>query len=478
MNDTIAAIATPPGRGGVGIVRVSGGKVKDICRSLTGSLPEPRQAKYTSFLKADCSQIDEGLCLFFPNPNSFTGEDVLEIQAHGGPIVLDMLLRRVIQLGARLARAGEFSERAFLNNKMDLVQVEAVAELINASSEQAAVAATRSLQGEFSQKINALVEDVTRLRIYVEAAIDFPEEEINFLADAHVQTSLHNLQHGIASIYNQAKQGALLSEGVNVVIVGEPNAGKSTLLNALTGEDTAIVTPIAGTTRDTIKAQINIDGVLLNIVDTAGLRETTDLVEQAGIMRAKQAMNLADLVLLVIDATEVPLGDAEGRGIPIFADLKSKNGNLRRRDGERNCEAISRRADPWASGKKHIVVYNKIDKVNIDSHVKNFTDHSLVAISAHEKLGIDLLREHIKQTVGLTHNPEGGIFLARRRHLDALTRAQEYISVGSQQLTERAAGELLAEELKHAQLALSEITGEFTSDDLLGRIFSEFCIGK
>ncbi|HSX20559.1 MAG TPA: tRNA uridine-5-carboxymethylaminomethyl(34) synthesis GTPase MnmE [Gammaproteobacteria bacterium] len=470
MNDTIAAIATPPGRGGVGIVRVSGGKVKDICRSLTGSLPEPRQAKYTSFLKADCSQIDEGLCLFFPNPNSFTGEDVLEIQAHGGPIVLDMLLRRVIQLGARLARAGEFSERAFLNNKMDLVQVEAVAELINASSEQAAVAATRSLQGEFSQKINALVEDVTRLRIYVEAAIDFPEEEINFLADAHVQTSLHNLQHGIASIYNQAKQGALLSEGVNVVIVGEPNAGKSTLLNALTGEDTAIVTPIAGTTRDTIKAQINIDGVLLNIVDTAGLRETTDLVEQAGIMRAKQAMNLADLVLLVIDATEVPLGDAEGRGIPIFADLKGKNGDPPQRQDPKALRG--------ASTLQLIVVYNKIDKVNIDSHVKNFTDHSLVAISAHEKLGIDLLREHIKQTVGLTHNPEGGIFLARRRHLDALTRAQEYISVGSQQLTERAAGELLAEELKHAQLALSEITGEFTSDDLLGRIFSEFCIGK
>lgn len=452
MNDTIAAIATPPGRGGVGIVRVSGLKVKDICRSLTNAVPNARVAKFTPFLSADGSQLDKGLSLFFAAPNSFTGEDVLELHAHGGPVVLDMLMRRVLELGARIARAGEFSERAFLNNKMDLLQVEAVAELINATSEQAAIAAQRSLQGEFSNKINSLVEDLIRLRIYVEAAIDFPEEEINFLADAHVQNSLNKLLTQVTDIYTQAKQGALLSDGVTVAIVGQPNVGKSTLLNCLTGQDTAIVTPIAGTTRDTIKAQITIDGVLLNVIDTAGLRTTNDIVEQEGIKRTLRALEMADLVLLVVDGAQTT---------------------------EHNPWVLHPELTPHLKPNTQvIVIYNKIDKRELQPTVQEYAGYSVVAISAHHGLGLDLLRDHIKTVVGAKHNPEAGLFLARRRHLDALLRAQQHITLGQTQLITHAAGELLAEELKQAQQTLGEITGTFTSDDLLGRIFSEFCIGK
>jgi len=452
MNDTIAAIATPPGRGGVGIVRVSGPNSKDICSAITGNLPKPRSANYTIFKNSDQSQIDQGLCIFFVGPKSFTGEDVLELQAHGGPVILDMLLRRVLELGARLARAGEFSERAFLNNKMDLLQVEAVAELINASSEQAAMAATRSLQGDFSKLINNLVESLIKLRLYVEAAIDFPEEEINFLADAHVTDSLQRLHTQIINIYAQAQQGVLLSEGVNAVIVGRPNAGKSTLLNTLTGEETAIVTPIAGTTRDTIRAKINLDGVLVNIVDTAGLRETDDIVEQHGIARAVQAMALADLVLVVVDATN----ESVTNPWVLYPALKHQIKNTT----------------------KVMVIYNKIDQLGLEPYVQQHDNHMVVAISAHQKTGIDLLRDNIKNIVGVTQSADSGLFLARRRHLDALNRARNSLELGRQQLEQNAAGELLAEELKQAQQALSEITGQFTSDDLLGRIFSEFCIGK
>lgn len=452
MNDTIAAIATPPGRGGVGIVRVSGSRATEICKALINTLPPARVAKYAAFLNADGTQIDEGLSIFFKGPHSFTGEDVLELQAHGGPVILDLLMRRVIELGARMARAGEFSERAFLNNKMDLLQVEAVAELINASSEQAALAASRSMQGEFSKTINTLVEDVTHLRMYVEAAIDFPDEEIDFLADSHVLDNIHGLLQRVQTIYAQAKQGSLLSEGVNAVIIGQPNVGKSTLLNSLTGQDTAIVTPIAGTTRDTIKAQINLEGVMLNIIDTAGLRETDDVVEQEGIKRTRQAMGLADLVLLVIDSTREQEHDPYVL-YPELAQLVKANVPI-------------------------IVVANKIDQNAVAPSVHNFTRYSVAAISAHNGLGLDLLRKHIQDVVGVKHDPEAGLFLARRRHLDALNRARTNINVGLQQLTEQRAGELLAEELKHAQLALSEITGKFTPDDLLGRIFAEFCIGK
>ncbi len=452
MNDTIAAIATPPGRGGVGIVRVSGPRAKDICVGITGNLPTPRFANYTTFKNSDKSQIDQGLCIYFIGPKSFTGEDVLELQAHGGPVVLDMLLRRVLELGARIARAGEFSERAFLNNKMDLLQVEAVAELINASSEQAAMAATRSLQGDFSKLINNLVESLIRLRLYVEAAIDFPEEEINFLADAHITESLDALASQLINIYTQAQQGVLLSEGVNAVIVGRPNAGKSTLLNTLTGEETAIVTPIAGTTRDAIRAQIQLDGVLVNIVDTAGLRETDDIVEQHGIARAVHAMALADLILLVIDATSETITNPW----ILYPELKHQ----------------------IKSTSKVIVIYNKIDQLGTKPYVQHNDNYILVAISAHHDLGINALREQIKKIVGVTQSADSGLFLARRRHLDALTRARNSLETGRQQLEHNAAGELLAEELKQAQQALSEITGQFTPDDLLGRIFSEFCIGK
>jgi len=452
MNDTIAAIATPPGRGGVGIVRVSGPNTKNICLSIIGNIPTPRFANYTTFKNADQSQLDQGLCIFFIGPKSFTGEDVLELHAHGGPVILDMLLRRVLELGARIARAGEFSERAFLNNKMDLLQVEAVAELINASSEQAVMAATRSLQGDFSKLINDLVESLIRLRLYVEAAIDFPEEEINFLADAHITDSLRALLAQVINIYAQAQQGVLLSEGVNAVIVGRPNAGKSTLLNTLTGEETAIVTPIAGTTRDTIRAKIHIDGVLVNIVDTAGLRETDDVVEQHGIARAVQAMALADLILLVVDASS----EETTNPWVLYPDLKHQIKNI----------------------SKIIVIYNKIDQLGIEPYIKHHDNYILVAISAHQKFGIDILRDQIKKIVGVTQCADGSLFLARRRHLDALNRARNSLELGKQQLEYNAAGELLAEELKQAQQALSEITGQFTSDDLLGRIFSEFCIGK
>lgn len=452
MSDTIAAIATPPGRGGVGIVRVSGAKARDICLALTGDVPPVRVAKYTAFLNFDGSRIDEGLSLFFVGPNSFTGEDVLELHGHGGPIVLDMLLRRVVELGARIARAGEFSERAFLNNKMDLLQVEAVAQLINASTEQAATAAMRSMQGEFSKKINTLVEDLIKLRLYVEAAIDFPDEDIDFLSNGHVQNSVQALLQRVADIYQQARIGVLLSEGITAAIIGQPNVGKSTLLNSLTGEDMAIVTPIAGTTRDVIKATISLDGILLNILDTAGLRSTDDIVEQAGIKKTLQAIESADLIFLVVDGG----GGSSDNPWDLYPDLRQQ---------------IKKTAHI-------IVIHNKIDQLSLAPFVREDNDCSVVAISAHLNLGLDLLRDQIKKILSVEHNPDGGVFLARRRHLDALLRAQNYIASGQQQLCKYVAGELLAEELRAAQLALSEITGEFTSDDLLGRIFSEFCIGK
>lgn len=453
MNDTIAAIATPPGRGGVGVIRVSGPGCADICSAIVGRVTAPRVAQYADFLNHDGSMLDAGLAIFFQNPSSFTGEDVLELQGHGGPVILDMLLRRVLSLGARLARAGEFSERAFLNNKMDLVQAEAVAQLISAGTEQAAMAAMRSLQGDFSKLILSLVEDLIRLRLYVEAAIDFPEEEINFLADSHVLTSLNLIINNIFTIISRTQQGVLLDEGVAVVIAGKPNAGKSTLLNQLTGQDTAIVTPIAGTTRDIVRAQINLDGVVLHVLDTAGLRITNDIVEQAGIQRSWQAIDMADLVLLVVDAHSAEEFNLSKHYPELIAALKPTT--------------------------KLLVVCNKIDQLQTLSQVKTFENYSVVYISAHAGTGMDLLRTKIKEIVGVTSGAtDSGAFLARRRHLDALLRAQEYVLTGKQQLEQNAAGELLAEELKHAQIALSEITGEFTSDDLLGRIFSEFCIGK
>jgi tRNA modification GTPase len=447
--DTIVAQATPPGRGGVAIVRVSGSLVKTIAEKILGSVPAPRYATYTVFLDSDSHPIDEGLALYFPNPHSFTGEDVLEFQGHGGPAVVDILIRNIIKLGARLARPGEFSERAYLNNKLDLAQAEAIADLIDAASEQAARSALRSLQGEFSQHIHILVEKITRLRMYVEAAIDFVEEEIDFLADQQVATDLNSLLTELTIIKNCAAQGSLLRDGITVVIAGKPNVGKSSLLNRLSGKETAIVTNIPGTTRDLLREQINIDGMPIHIIDTAGLRESADIVEQEGIRRARHEISQADIILLVglaADADEHQQLFSE-----LFAQVSSRT--------------------------SIVIVRNKIDLTQESASLQIENQQTIISLSAKQGDGIDLLKNHIKSCVGFQTNMEG-CFSARRRHLDALDRANNFLISGQQQLVEYRAGELLAEDLRQAQLALSEITGEFSSDDLLGRIFSSFCIGK
>lgn len=449
--DTIAAIATPPGRGGVGIVRISGPQTAEIAKILLGNLPKPRHAEYAKFLDHNDETLDEGLAIYFPNPHSFTGEDVLELQGHGGPIILDCLLRRILQLGARLARPGEFSERAFLNDKLDLTQAEAIADLIDAASEQAARAAMRSLQGEFSQQIHQLVEKLIYLRTYVEAAIDFAEEEIDFLSDNKITDTLHEILQNITTIQATAQQGSLLREGMNVVIAGRPNAGKSSLLNALSGRDSAIVTDIPGTTRDVLREMIQIDGLPLHIIDTAGLRDSTDQVEQEGVRRARAEIEKADRILLVIDS------------------LKNTDNNIQ--------PIISEFFGNMSIANRLTVIRNKIDLTKERAQIKDTNPFSIISLSAKTGTGIDALREHLKTCMGFNASSTGG-FIARRRHLDALERAHQSILHGKQQLEEYRAGELLAEELRIAQQALNEITGEFTTDDLLGRIFSSFCIGK
>lgn len=451
MKTTIAAQATPPGRGGVSIIRISGPKVKAIAENLMGKLPKPRYASYARFLDSDQQILDEGIALFFPGPNSFTGEDVLELQGHGGPIIVDCLLKRVIELGARIAKPGEFSERAFLNGKLDLTQAEAIADLIDASSEQAARSAIRSLQGEFSKQINQLQEALTHLRIFVEAAIDFPEEEIDFLAESTVAEDLTNIINQLENILANAKQGSLLREGMTVVIAGRPNAGKSSLLNHLTGKESAIVTDIAGTTRDVLREYIHLDGLPLHIIDTAGLRQSEDIVEQQGIQRAWQEIEKADQLLLVIDSiTDVKLTPQQ-----LWQEF----------------------AKQWPADLKLTVVYNKIDVSHQQPTIEQKADGAYIKLSAKTGAGMDLLKQHLKASVGFTASGEGN-FIARRRHLDALTRAKQALLNGQEQLLTQRAGELLAEDLRQAQQALSEITGEFSSDDLLGRIFSSFCIGK
>ncbi|MEH6811536.1 MAG: tRNA uridine-5-carboxymethylaminomethyl(34) synthesis GTPase MnmE [Motiliproteus sp.] len=449
--DTIAALATPPGRGGVGIIRISGSKVTDIAKTLLGQLPEARHAYYGDFLDHLGAQIDQGIALYFPNPHSFTGEDVLELQAHGGPVVLDLLLQQVLVCGARLARPGEFSERAFLNDKLDLAQAEAIADLIDSSSEQAARSALRSLQGEFSRLIQDLVEALINLRIYVEAAIDFPEEEVDFLADGKVESDLEIIVQRLLDVQKQATQGAILREGMNVVIAGRPNAGKSSLLNALAGKESAIVTAIAGTTRDVLREHIHIDGMPLHIIDTAGLREGADVVEQIGIERAWDEIRNADRVLLMVDAQTTDETSPE----KIWPDFVSHLPHL----------------------DKITVIRNKIDLTKEEISIDDQQDCHLICLAAKQQLGIDLLRNHLKSCMGYESTGEGG-FMARRRHLDALNQAQQYLMAGKLQLTNFGAGELLAEDLRLAQRSLSEITGEFSSDDLLGKIFSSFCIGK
>ena len=449
--DTIAAQATAPGRGGVGIVRVSGPLALTIAEQVLHLSPKPRYAHYGQFFAEDHQVIDQGIALYFPGPNSFTGEDVLELQAHGGPVVMDFLLKRVIALGARPARPGEFSERAFLNDKIDLAQAEAIADLINSTSEQAAQCAMRSLQGVFSARIQALVERLIQLRIYVEAAIDFPEEEIDFLADGKVQQDLLEIIDDLKTVQAEAHQGSLMREGMQVVIAGKPNAGKSSLLNALAGRETAIVTDIAGTTRDVLREHIHIDGMPLHIIDTAGLRDAPDQVERIGIDRAWQEIHKADRILMVVDSSETHAQTPAEIWPEFVAQLNDAS--------------------------KITVIRNKIDLQAESPHIQNESDHSLIALSAKHGQGIELLREHLKTCIGFSNTTEGG-FMARRRHLDALERCYQQLQQGLVQLEGYSAGELLAEDLRMAQQSLGEITGEFTPDDLLGRIFSSFCIGK
>ena len=453
--DTIAAIATAPGRGGVGIVRVSGPAAAAIASRITAGAPLlPRQAHYGRFVDANGDTLDQGLALWFPAPHSFTGEDVLELHGHGGPIILDCLLRETIALGARNARPGEFSERAFLNDKIDLAQAEAIADLIDSASEQAARSAVRSLAGEFSQRVQALVDALIALRIHVEAAIDFPDEEIDFLGDGRIAAQLSGVRAQLAEVQRSARQGALLRDGITIVIAGLPNAGKSSLLNALAGHERAIVTPIAGTTRDVLREQIQLDGLPLHIIDTAGLRDTPDEVEREGVRRAWAEIEKADHILLVVDSTHSTDTDPQ-HWWPADA--------------------------PVALGRAPVtVLLNKCDLSQLTPQLQPPAQPgqaAVITLSAQTGLGLELLRDHLKRSVGYQQQSEG-IFSARRRHLDALARAEQLLQSGEAQLLQRGAGELLAEDLRQAQQALGEITGQFSADDLLGRIFSNFCIGK
>jgi tRNA modification GTPase len=451
--DTIIAQATPAGRGGVAIVRISGSRAKEVATAILATELKPREATYLPFYDESGGIIDKGIALYFPNPHSFTGEDVLELQGHGGPVVVDLILKRILSLGVRLARPGEFSERAFLNGKMDLAQAEAVADLINASSEQAARSAMRSLQGDFSREVNALNEKIIYLRTYVEAAIDFTDEEIDFLADQRIVEQLQDILTTLTAIQAKAKQGSLLREGITAVIAGEPNVGKSSLLNALSGKDIAIVTDIPGTTRDVLRDHILIDGMPMHIIDTAGLRESEDVVEQEGIRRAHHEMSQADLVLYVTC-------HSRAGGNPSMLQSDSW-------------------MDPRLRGDDNVIlIRNKIDLANEAPAITHQDGRTVISISAHTGAGLDLLKQHIKSLAGFQGETDG-IYLARRRHLDALARAETHVQDSLKQLSSASrAGELAAEDLRLAQLALNEITGEFTSDDLLGRIFSSFCIGK
>jgi len=448
-NDTICAVATPPGRGGISVIRVSGPACLSLCESLCGITPTPRLAKLVKLLDDKAQLIDEAVLLYFPAPHSFTGEDVLELQTHGSPIITDMLLRRLMSLGARLARPGEFSERAFLNDRIDLAQAEAIADLINSASVSAARFALRSLQGEFSRLIDNLVEAVTALRVYIEAALDFPEEEVDFLAEGDVALRLEHLRQTLASIQQQAKQGALVREGITVAIAGAPNAGKSTLLNALSGEDAAIVTDIPGTTRDLLRQTINIDGLPLHIIDTAGLRSSDDPVELEGMRRARNAIADADLILLLIDA--------------------------RQRDALATDELWANLRQDYPS--RLLLVLNKIDLAEPALVPTEIDGIKALAISAKQHIGLENLRERLKVSAGFSSNEEGG-FIARRRHLEAIARARSYLDQAAEVMNSSRAGELVAEELRLVQDALGEITGKLSSDELLGKIFSSFCIGK
>ena len=448
--DTIAAIATASGAGGIGVVRVSGHLSKTIATQILGHCPAPRHAAYLDFRQAPTSNqnkhdlIDRGIAIFYQNPQSYTGEDVLELQAHGGTALMQILLARCIALGARQAEPGEFTRRAYLNDKIDLAQAEAVADVINASTIEAAQSAMRSLSGEFSQSINALLHQLIELRMYVEACLDFPEEEIDFITQGKVAEKIRNNQQALATIFTKAKQGAILREGIHVVLIGQPNVGKSSLLNALAGEELAIVTPIAGTTRDAIKSAIQINGVPLHIIDTAGLRETDDEVEKIGIARTYRASETADIALILVDATH-GIGQAE----------KLILGRL-----------------PHEIAK--IWIHNKIDMSQESPQILEKHGEIHIFLSAKTGEGLELLKQYLLKQVGYQQNAEG-VFMARARHLEALKQVVQHLEIATVHIK---SAELVAEELRLAQEALSAITGEFTPDDLLGEIFSKFCVGK
>ena len=444
VTDTIAAIATATGSGGIGVVRVSGPQARTIAQSILGQCPSARHAAYLPFKEADQSTIDQGIAIYFQAPNSYTGEDVLELQAHGGPALLQILLSRCLALGARQALPGEFTQRACLNEKMDLAQAEAVADVINASTVEAARSAMRSLSGEFSNRIHVLLDRLIELRMYVEACLDFPEEEIDFITQGNVEAKLKNILAELQKIFQQAKQGNLLREGLTVVLVGQPNVGKSSLINQLAGDEVAIVTPIAGTTRDTVKSLIQINGIPLHIIDTAGLRETDDEIEKFGIARTWRALESANIALLLLDATH---------GIT---------------DVEKSI------LDRLPLDLPKIWVHNKID-LSLEAPSLKEIDHEMhVFISAKKGDGVDLLKAHLLKMAGWQTTSEG-IFMARTRHLESIAKVESFLNVGLQSIDQ---AELVAENLRSAQTELNSITGEFTPDDLLGEIFSKFCIGK
>jgi tRNA modification GTPase len=446
--DTIVAAATPPGRGGVGVVRVSGPKAPEIAATLVGDLPTPRHATLARFLDQAGNPIDVGLALFFPGPQSYTGEHVLELQGHGGPVIVELLVERCIELGARRARPGEFTERAFHNDKIDLAQAEAVADLIDAGSREAARAAMRSLQGEFSSMVQGLTDALIDLRTYVEAAIDFPEEEVDFLGDQELRARLTTVRGHFEGVTAAAGQGRLLRDGITVVLAGRPNSGKSSLLNRLAGYEAAIVTAVPGTTRDVLRERIDIDGLPLHVLDTAGLRDSEDLVEVEGVRRARAEMARADRVLFVIDSADDPRAQA-------FAEQKA-------------------RLPPDVPV---TLIFNKIDLGAGLAMADTISGPPRVHVSARSGKGLDELRAHLKQSVSF-QNASAGSISARHRHLEALAKARQCVESAARQLEQHRAGELVAEDLRQGQQALDEITGVFTADDLLGRIFGSFCIGK
>lgn len=449
--DTIVAAATPPGRGGVAVVRISGSLVPQIAQALLGSLPAPRHATFGRWRDAEGVLLDIGLALYFPAPHSFTGDHVLELQGHGGDVVVDALIERIVELGARRARAGEFSERAFLNDKLDLAQAEAIADLVDAGSRRAAQAALRSLQGEFSAHVNATRAALTALRVYIEAAIDFPEEEIDFLASTELRERLEDVQQRMTRVLAAAEEGVLLARGLTVAIAGRPNAGKSTLMNRLAGNEVAIVTPLPGTTRDLLRERVQIMGIAVELIDTAGLRaETLDAIESEGMRRAREAIARADRVLFLVDA-----------------------------DADPTCSSFHAERASLPSGVPVTLVLNKIDlapDAAQSAGARALSGVDMLALSAATGTGLDALRRHIAVHAGQVEEG-GGAFSARARHVDALRRAAGHLGAAHHQLAAKQ-GELAALELREAQRELGEVVGDVTSDELLGQIFSNFCIGK